>query len=399
MVFDMIANAPGVLNSSLQWGRLQALTSAGGDPNPTLALNPTAFDFKPPKRHAVEHRRPAQAVETSHPRPRVRRFDVDRPAAAGADQRLAVRGDVRGRRTRIRRASPSDDAGVDSAAERLAASLPGLRQHPHVGLQRLLELSRAADVVTRRFDSGFMFSCFYVWSKALGINSNDFAAGVPNLSEEETRRLDYSLLDYDRPHNFVINFIYQTPRSRQRQGARPAGERVADFRRLPLDEREAVRRRLPDSGHRRPEPDRHRRQPERAHRPDLRSGPRLVAAIRTTSSTRRASHRRSRAATATNRRGSSCARRRSTTSTCRSRRSSRSPKHRQVRGAARHVQRPEPYAVHRRQLEVNFTSLTDRTITNLPYDASGALVRPNGFGTINGVAPPRTLQLVTRVTF
>jgi hypothetical protein len=47
----------------------------------------------------------------------------------------------------------------------------------------------------------------------------------------------------------------------------------------------------------------------------------------------------------------------------------------------------------------NFTSLTDRTITNLPYDASGALVRPNGFGAINGVAPPRTLQLVTRVTF
>ena len=47
----------------------------------------------------------------------------------------------------------------------------------------------------------------------------------------------------------------------------------------------------------------------------------------------------------------------------------------------------------------NFASLTDRTITNLPYDASGALAQPNGFGTINGVAPPRTLQLVTRVTF
>ena len=47
----------------------------------------------------------------------------------------------------------------------------------------------------------------------------------------------------------------------------------------------------------------------------------------------------------------------------------------------------------------NFASLTDQTITNLPYDATGNLVQPNGFGTINGVAPPRTLQLVTRVTF
>ena len=47
----------------------------------------------------------------------------------------------------------------------------------------------------------------------------------------------------------------------------------------------------------------------------------------------------------------------------------------------------------------NFRSLTDRTITNLPYDAQGNLVQRNGFGTINGTAPPRTLQLVTRVTF
>ena len=71
----------------------------------------------------------------------------------------------------------------------------------------------------------------------------------------------------------------------------------------------------------------------------------------------------------------------------------------QVRVPPRHVQRAEPHAVHGRQRTANFASLTDRTITNLPYDASGALVRQNGFGTINGVAPPRTLQLVTRVTF
>ena len=32
----------------------------------------------------------------------------------------------------------------------------------------------------------------------------------------------------------------------------------------------------------------------------------------------------------------------------------------------------------------NFRSLTDRTITNLPYDAQGNLVQRNGFGTISG---------------
>ncbi|MCG6926149.1 MAG: hypothetical protein LJF30_12650, partial [Acidobacteria bacterium] len=48
---------------------------------------------------------------------------------------------------------------------------------------------------------------------------------------------------------------------------------------------------------------------------------------------------------------------------------------------------------------VSFAGLNDPTITNLPYDANGNFVRNNGFGTITGVAPPRTLQLVTRLTF
>ena len=47
----------------------------------------------------------------------------------------------------------------------------------------------------------------------------------------------------------------------------------------------------------------------------------------------------------------------------------------------------------------NFASLTDQTITNLPYDANGNLTQRNGFGTVNAVAPPRSLQLVMRVTF
>ena len=37
----------------------------------------------------------------------------------------------------------------------------------------------------------------------------------------------------------------------------------------------------------------------------------------------------------------------------------------------------------------NFASLTDPTITNLPHDASGKLVRTNGFGAITGVRAPR----------
>jgi hypothetical protein len=48
---------------------------------------------------------------------------------------------------------------------------------------------------------------------------------------------------------------------------------------------------------------------------------------------------------------------------------------------------------------INFASLTDHTMTNLPYDASGKLVRTNGVGAISGVRPPRQLQLVMRFNF
>jgi hypothetical protein len=48
---------------------------------------------------------------------------------------------------------------------------------------------------------------------------------------------------------------------------------------------------------------------------------------------------------------------------------------------------------------VNFASLTDRTITNLPYNAQGQLTQRNGFGTVRTQAPARSLQLVTRLTF
>jgi hypothetical protein len=47
----------------------------------------------------------------------------------------------------------------------------------------------------------------------------------------------------------------------------------------------------------------------------------------------------------------------------------------------------------------NFRSLTDPTITNLPYDAGGNLTQRTGFGTISAVAPGRALQIMTRFTF
>jgi hypothetical protein len=50
---------------------------------------------------------------------------------------------------------------------------------------------------------------------------------------------------------------------------------------------------------------------------------------------------------------------------------------------------------------LNFTSLTDFTPTNLPFDASGNFIfnNRNGFGTVSGVRDPRILQMVARFIF
>lgn len=50
---------------------------------------------------------------------------------------------------------------------------------------------------------------------------------------------------------------------------------------------------------------------------------------------------------------------------------------------------------------LNITSLTNPTPTNLPFDASGNFVfaNRNGFGTVSGVRDPRILQMVARFVF
>jgi hypothetical protein len=48
---------------------------------------------------------------------------------------------------------------------------------------------------------------------------------------------------------------------------------------------------------------------------------------------------------------------------------------------------------------INYTSLTNSTITNLPFNPDGSLHNINGFGTVNGARDPRIMQLMARFRF
>ena len=248
--------------------------------------------------------------------------------------------------------------------------------------------------VTRRFDKGYMFSVFYVWSKSLTINNDDFTRGLPNATDDETRRLDYSYANYDRPHNFVVNAVYQTPKFDERR-RRDAPQRLAALGRLPLDERPAVRHQLHDPRASAMPTSPATTATRRAHRADLRSRQGATAAI-----PYRQFNTSCFAPPQPGSDGAESARFFMRLPADQQRRpvdleAVRRLQEREVRVPRRRVQRAQPHAVHGRQRAGELRE-PDRPHHHEPPCSE---TNKNGFGTINGVPIPRTLQLVTRFTF
>ncbi|NOT58588.1 MAG: hypothetical protein HOP19_00005 [Acidobacteria bacterium] len=65
----------------------------------------------------------------------------------------------------------------------------------------------------RRFRKGLLLGVTHTWSKVLGTQSADrpgiAAFGAPNNFDQ--RRTNYGPLDFDRPHNFNVNWVYELP--------------------------------------------------------------------------------------------------------------------------------------------------------------------------------------------
>jgi len=397
-VFDMISNAPGVLNSTLQFGQLQTVTAGGGDPFTTLSLNPSAYDFKPPRVEqwniGIQHKLMQSiildvAYVGSDSSDLLRQVQINAVPVGAAF--LAQNQDP----TRVPSATPGATS-LPTDFLRPFKGYSGIRMWDYSGYANYHALQTS---VSRRFDRGFMFSGFWVWSKALGINSTDFSAGVPNQSPQQTRALDYSLLDYDRPHNITLNAVYQMKSYTENKalGAAINDWQVSGVYRWTSGRPYGVGFSIPGIGAANltgssdgnpnarivvtcdpgkgysgnpyqqlntgcfapPQPGSNGNESSRffVHAPpinnlDMSLSKKFKIYGRTNAEFRV-----------------------------------------DMFNALNHTQFTGVNAT------ANFASLTDKTITNLPYDASGNLVRPNGFGTINGVAPPRQLQLMTRISF
>jgi len=400
-VFDLINNAPGLQLQTLTWVLAKDVPAATGY-NPTVAMNPSVYSWKIPTVYqwniGFQTRLPAELTldvayvgSSSDNLLQFRNLNaVPYGAAYQPENRDPTRGQTCTGCTPI---SPIPGANA------LPADL--MRPYPGYSNIRLWEFEAYSNynalqtTVSRRFTKGLMFSAYYTWSSAKGTVGTDWDYA---RIDGRDREANYGPLVYDRPHAFVANFVYQVPDAgRGALGLLTNGWQLSgNYRWL--------------------------------------YGTPYTAGFTIAGGT----------ITTLNLTGGTEAARIALTGDGTSKGWSSDP-YDQFNVAAftapkvgsiglespRYTMYLPPSSVldlslsksfpfgGRRRLEIRvdafnalntvnysgvnstifFRSLTDSTITNLPYDASGNLVNKNGVGTISGVRAARQMQVVTRFTF
>ena len=403
-VFDMIANAPGVIVSNIQWGRLQDLNSGstGSDPYPTLSMSPSGFDFRPPRTYqynvGVQRKIWSNLI-----------FDIAYVGSKSND--LLRQRQINSVPVGAKFLPQNQDPTRAPSATPGATALPDDLLRPYSGYNtiRMWDYSGWGNYnalqtgITRRFDKGFMFSAFYVWSKALTVNNTDGDAGLPSLDKADIKRHDYSYASYDRPHNFVLNAIYQVPKVASGVlGVLANDWQISGVYRWTTGLPYRVTYSIPGIGN-----------------ANLSGTDNPAARVVVTCDPgkgytgdpyRMIEHPECFAPPQPGSDGAESARffmRNPPTNNLDLSLAKKFIVHKsmglEVRVDAFNALNHTQFLVTGQGLNpstsVSFRSLSDRTITNPVYDASGNFVRNNGFGAVAGVAPARQIQLVTRLTF
>jgi Carboxypeptidase regulatory-like domain/TonB-dependent Receptor Plug Domain len=212
-VFDLLRNPPVSLEPTFTYGRFQDI-----DPNNILLAPPAlvAFDHdgKVPTTYAYnlgfQIKLPMEsALDISYvgslTRHQLQRVNVNAPAYGAAY--LPQNQDPT--------AAPSTVPG------QTALNVDFLRPYRGFGNISMISPSASSNyhslqtAVNRRFKDGLLLGLSYTWSKALGTVSAD----LPNITgigaprpDQNQRAANYALLDFDRPHVFIANFVYELPR-------------------------------------------------------------------------------------------------------------------------------------------------------------------------------------------
>jgi hypothetical protein len=392
VVFDLIRNPPGVQEQQATWGRFQDLSGTTPLAAP-VSLTPTEFGWDVPKVYGWN-------VGTQVKLPRA--FTLDVSYVGSESRNLLQQRQINSVPYGAKFLPENQDPTRAPSSVPGATALPDDFLRPYAGYAgiRMWEFAAFSNYhalqssLSRRFDKGLLVGLSYTWSKALGTVNDDFAAA---RIDGRDREANYGPLLVDRPHNFVANVVWQLPRAANGAlGAILNHWQVSGVYRWMSGNPYPVNFSIPGYG------------AANLTGSDGNQNARVVV---------------------TGDPGSGWS----------------GDPYRQLNAAAFAPPRPGSIGLEsgrvflygpptnnldfslsksfpigaRRKLEVrldafnalnhtqfsgvnntvNFAAIGDATVTNLPYDASGRLVNPTGFGTVNGVRPARQLQLVTRLAF
>jgi carboxypeptidase family protein len=216
-VFNLVQNPPTVVQQTLFFGRVQDIGT--GDvliAPPTL----TAFDYegKIPTTYAynigVQYKLPFESV-----------LDVSYVGTSGQHllQQRNINAPAYGAAYLAQNQDPTLEASATPGAQALTPDF--LRPYQGFGQIQYIEPATSSNYhslqtsLNRRFSRGLLLGMNYTWSKALGTQSVDLP-NVQNFGAPhnlDNRRANYGPLNFDRRHNLTINGVWQLPKLTQKR--------------------------------------------------------------------------------------------------------------------------------------------------------------------------------------
>jgi hypothetical protein len=221
-VFDLVQNPPSTIAPTLNFGLMSQLNQG------TVLLAPpnlVAFDRqgKVPTSYAynlgIQYKLPFESV-----------LDVSYVGTSAQHQlqRLNLNAPAYGAAFQAANQDPTTAPATTGGQLNGGSALPVDFLRPYQGFGNISFITPSASSnyhslqtsLQRRYTKGLLLGVNYTWSKVLGTITNDLPGinGFGAVHVLDSRRANYGPLDFDRPHNFNVNFVWDLPKGSSNQG-------------------------------------------------------------------------------------------------------------------------------------------------------------------------------------